>query len=209
MPVCTPWDDSVSLLFIFRFIIRFPQNDDLHSAMALIAFDADINGFNTSNQTPFDMANEKNSFPISDLLTNIGGVGGLQILEEVQLVGSQAVDYRSEGSTAIGEGKEEEASDSPLLDPRVMHMEESFVVIKKSFQDPKVEQKDTDGGGRVRAEGGGSEERAKAEGGGGGDGDFEGEEDADKMPSIPEAGRYTIKIRYTWSLTELYLLVLN
>ena len=162
--------------------------------MALIAFDANINSFNTSNQTPFDIANEKNSFPISDLLTKIGGVDGLQILEEVQLV----------GSAAIGEGKEEEASDSPLLDPRLMHMEESFVVIKKSLRDPEVEQKDTDGGGRVRAEGGGSEERAKAEGGGGGDGDFEGEEEADKMPSIPEAGRDKIHM----SLTELYPLVL-
>lgn len=87
------------------FIALF-QLADLASAKALIAFDADFNKFNSSNETPYDIAVQKCP-DIADILTGIGGMDGYQIMANLQLCGS------------LTEGFER------LLDSAVMCMDEA------------------------------------------------------------------------------------
>ncbi len=63
--------------------MAFLQLADLASAKALIAFDADINKFSSSNETPYDIAVQKCP-AIADILTGIGGLDGY----ELQIYGS-------------------------------------------------------------------------------------------------------------------------
>ena len=91
-----------------------PQNADIPSAKALIAFDADINKFNSSNETPYDIAVQKCP-AIADILVGIGGMDAYQILADLQIHGSL------NDHVDVGAGKE--PSFDRLLDPAVMSMD--------------------------------------------------------------------------------------
>lgn len=164
---------SKLLELITACVFFFPlQNGDLLSAKPLIAFGADINRFNSSNQTPLDLAWHQ-SRELADLLAGIGGMDGITIMANLQINGSQQSreNYHQDDVTNIteetvdGGSLEEEKSFERLLNPDVMR-------INPAQQGPSI-----DG----------------LAGGGDGSGDGEREEapdnealEGDKMPSIPE-----------------------
>ncbi len=94
------------------------QLADLASAKALIAFDSDVNKFNSSNRTPYDIAIQKCP-AIADLLTGIGGTDSYQILADLQIRGSLGEDV--DGTTQL------ELSFDRLLDPTVLDMDHGRV----------------------------------------------------------------------------------
>jgi hypothetical protein len=63
------------------------QYGDVLSAQALISFDANINGFNSYNETPLDLS-LRQSRAMANLLEGIGGMEGVEILGELQVFDS-------------------------------------------------------------------------------------------------------------------------
>lgn len=97
----------------------------MSSAKALITFGADINSFNSANETPADIAAAKCP-PLHDLLSSIGGLEGRQIMAELELDDESHSEFYSCAERQEGEEEVDlEGSFERMLDPEVMSMEDN------------------------------------------------------------------------------------
>lgn len=119
------------------------------SARALIAFDADINSFTIYNETPFDLA-WRNCRSVAELLIGIGGRSGLDIMSDLQVLGSQM--YRvgvGVGALNSDEGANERSigADGVFIEPGGGFEDTGEgVVFTDGATSGRFTDKDTDGG---------------------------------------------------------------